>query len=140
MLVNVQFTRGGKPLYQATTYAGFIGLLSGSKPDAFSITVNTRYDGTFLDGLIGWFLGFNDDCQFLTFQTRMAIEDNTTFADALTSLVSYKPLGPAYIIIGGTKPAEGAVIAKEFNATAEEHGVDAHFLKLLRKLCVFEQY
>jgi len=29
----------------------------------------------------------------------------------------------AYIIVGGTKPAEGAVIAKEFNATAEEHGV-----------------
>jgi len=79
------------------------------------------------------------------------MEGNSTFDDALTSLVDYKPLGPvcfgpacrllcaidlysiiitrttmllqAYIIVGGTKPAEGAVIAKEFNATAEEHGV-----------------
>jgi hypothetical protein len=46
--MNVEFTRGGKSLYNSTTYAGFIGLLSGSKAGAFSITVNTRYDGTFL--------------------------------------------------------------------------------------------
>mmetsp|Transcript_23133 Transcript_23133/g.33798 ORF Transcript_23133/g.33798 Transcript_23133/m.33798 type:complete len:330 (+) Transcript_23133:1-990(+) len=122
VLMNVEFVRDGKPLYNATTYAGFIGLLSGSRPDAFSITVNTRYDDTFLGGIIGWFLGKNDDCQFLTFQTRLTMEGNSTFDDALTSLVDYKPLGPAYIIVGGTKPAEGAVIAKEFNATAEEHG------------------
>ena len=89
----------------------------------------------------------NDDCQFLTFQTRMAMEDNETYSDALTSLVDYKPLGPvcshwyfcrlqpmhrltwmppnsqkAYIIIGGLKPNEGAVIAKAFNSTDEIHG------------------
>lgn len=121
ILMNVEFTRGGKSLYNSTTYAGFIGLLSGSKAGAFSITVNTRYDGTFLEGLIGWFLGKNNDCQFLTFETRMAIEDNATYADALDTLVQYKPLGPAYIIIGGIKPDEGAVIAKHFNVSAEEH-------------------
>ena len=48
VLMNVEFVRDGKPLYNATTYAGFVGLLSGSRPDAFSITVNTRYDDTFL--------------------------------------------------------------------------------------------
>ena len=109
-------------LVNINRYAGFIGLLSGSQGGAFSITVNTRYDGSFYDGLIGWFLGHNDDCQFLTFQTRLVMEANSTYADAVDSLLNYKPLGPAYIIIGGVKPGEGAVIAKEFNATAEEHG------------------
>jgi len=121
IMVNVQFERSGKILYNATTYAGFIGLLSGTS-NHFSITVNTRYDGSFLAGIIGWFLGKNNDCQFLTFQTRMVMELNTTYTDALSSLVYYKPLGPAYIIIGGIKADEGAVIAKEFNSSAEIHG------------------
>lgn len=84
------------------------------------------------DGIIGWFLGKNDDCQFLTFQTRMVMEDNTTYADAAASLTNYRPLGPAFIIIGGTEPTEGAVIAKAFNATAEEHGPSA----CAARLCV----
>eukprot|EP00756_Hemistasia_phaeocysticola_P015239 Hpha_TRINITY_DN15393_c2_g2::TRINITY_DN15393_c2_g2_i1::g.87360::m.87360/K12348/ASAH1; acid ceramidase len=111
VLINVQFTRGGKVLYNSTTYAGFVGFLSGSKgPDGFSLTVNTRFDSNIDKGLIEWLLGGNDDCQFLTFATRMAIEGDADYASALKRLTNYKPMGPGYIILGGSKPAEGAVI------------------------------
>ena len=44
VLVNVEFYKDGKALYNATTYVGFVGLLSGAKgPNGFSITVDTRY-------------------------------------------------------------------------------------------------
>jgi hypothetical protein len=63
ILVNVRFMRGGQELYNSTTYAGFVGLLSGSRKGAFSITVDTRYDTTLDEGVIGWIAGRNSDCQ-----------------------------------------------------------------------------
>ena len=127
LLLNVEFKKGGKTLYSATTYAGFVGLLSGQKTGAFSISVDTRYDGTLDEGVIGWLLGKNDDCQFLTFETRLAIEADhdatkytTPYVQAFSMLRDYNPLGPAYIIIAGAQSGEGAVIAKAFNATAEK--------------------
>jgi acid ceramidase len=122
VLVNVKFTRGGSVVYESTTYAGFIGLLSGSRPGAFSISVDTRFDANIDRGWIGWMLGKNDDCQFLTFQTRMVMETNTTYSDALDSIVGYKAMGPAYVIMAGAASGEGAVIAKQFNASAERAG------------------
>ena len=102
LLLNVEFKKGGKTLYSATTYAGFVGLLSGQKTGAFSISVDTRYDGTLDEGVIGWLLGKNDDCQFLTFETRLAIEADhdaskytTPYSvQAFTMLRDYNPLGP----------------------------------------------
>jgi len=122
ILVNVRFMRGGQELYDATTYAGFVGLLSGSRKGAFSITVDTRYDATLDEGILGWIAGKNSDCQFLTFETRHVIEGNSTYDEALQSITTYKPLGPAYIIIAGTEKAQGAVVALDFNGTAEKRG------------------
>lgn len=40
--VNVNFTSKGKTVYQGTTYTGFIGLLTGMKPGAFSLSIDER--------------------------------------------------------------------------------------------------
>merc|ERR1712222_132432 len=42
---------------------------------------------------------------------------------AFRSLTTYKPIGPAYIIVSGTNSGEGAVIAKQYNKTAEKAGI-----------------
>jgi len=120
---NAMFTRGGKPLYNSTTYGGFVGLISGSKAGAFSITVDTRYDKSVDAGLIGWLRGKHDGCHFLTFETRAVMEANATYAQALHALTTYKPLGPAYIIVAGVQAGEGAVVTKQFNESAESAGV-----------------
>jgi acid ceramidase len=124
VLVNVNVVRGGVTLYNHTTYAGFVGVLSGGKgPHGFSITVDTRYDNHLDAGIIGWLLGKHDDCYFLCFTTRMVLEQNETYAEAYHTLTTYHPLGPAYLIIAGTKSGEGAVISKEFNPQEERsHG------------------
>ena len=40
LLFNAEFQKGGKTLYKSTAFAGFIGVLTGVKEGAFSITVN----------------------------------------------------------------------------------------------------
>ena len=62
------------------------------------------------------------------FQTRDVMENNETYALALESLVSYKAMGPAYIIIGGIGGDEGAVIAKQFSKDGTNSNVDVWYL------------
>ena len=128
LLVDVEFMRGGKTSYRSVTYAGFVGLLTGSKKGGFSISVDTRFDSSLDRGIIGWLLGRNNDAHFLTFQTRDVMENNETYAVALESLVSYKAMGPAYIIIGGIGGDEGAVIAKQFSKDGTNSNVDVWYL------------
>ncbi len=40
--VNVNFTSKGQTVYQGTTYAGYVGLLTGMKPGAFSLSIDER--------------------------------------------------------------------------------------------------
>ena len=47
-----------------------------------------------------------------------------TYAEALTQLTTYKPLGPAYIILGGVAAGEGAVIAKTYNVSVRRARVE----------------
>eukprot|EP00946_MAST-07B_sp_MAST-7B-sp1_P003038 g3038.t1 len=114
LLVTVKFTRSGNEVYKSTTYAGFVGVLSASKAGAFSISVDTRYDTNLDKGIIGWLFGKYNDHQFLTFETRNMMEQAPDYDSALNGLLTYKSLGPAYIIIAGTKSGEGAIIAKQF--------------------------
>jgi hypothetical protein len=97
---------------------GFVGLLTGSKARGFSISVDTRYDATLDAGVIDWLLGKNDECKFLTFETRDVMESADDYPSALRELTTYKPLGPAYIIIAGSESGQGAVVAKAFEPKA----------------------
>lgn len=116
VLVDISFTRGGAEVYRSVTFAGFVGLLTGSKTGSFSLSVDTRFDANLDKGILEWIvLGKNQDCHFLTFTTRDVIENNATYADALRTLVNYMPLGPAYIIVGdGGGDVGGAVVTKQF--------------------------
>jgi len=139
-LINVQFIQHGRPLFSATTFCGFVGIHSGMRhastasggeaarggesaslahPEStsFSITINTRFDTTFDAGLIEFLLGRGAGREFMAFRVRRTLEQNRTYADAAKALVAYSPLGPGYLIVGGSAPGEGAVITKQPSLT-----------------------
>lgn len=117
VLVNVQFTRGGKPLYSAIAYAGYVGVHSALRPGSFSATVNSRFDTKLDGGLIGWLLGLKNtgNREFTTFKLREALENDATYDDALKRMTSFEAMGPAYVIMGGTAKGQGAVLSLESN-------------------------
>jgi len=110
LLVNLNFVRGGVSLYNTTQYAEFVGLLTGMKKGGFSLSVDTRFDGHLDEYLILWLLGKYDG-SFLSWKLRDVMENVGDYNDAFHILTSYKPMGPGYIILGGAKAGEGAVIA-----------------------------
>lgn len=111
LMVNVRFIKGGKELYNATHFASYVGLLTGSRRGGFSVAVNTRFDTAVDRFLFEWLAGGLPGAQFAAFQLRTVMESGVGYSDAVRALSSYKPIGPGYTIIGGAKSGEGAVIS-----------------------------
>lgn len=112
LLLNARFQSNGVTLFNATYYAGYVGLLTGYKTNGFSITVDTRFDNTLWKGLKAWFAG-NYTAQFLSFTTRSVMMEEINYENALLRLNNTIMVGPSYIILGGYTSGEGAVITRE---------------------------
>jgi acid ceramidase len=109
LLMNLVFTRGGQTVYHTTQYAGYVGLLTGMRKGGFSISVDTRFDGNLDRFLLAWLRGKYEG-EFLSFKTRTVMESYSTYTDALDSLTHWRPIGPCYVIVGGSKANQGAVL------------------------------
>jgi hypothetical protein len=45
MTVELDFQRGGRTVFLGTTWAGYVGILTGVRPGAYSVSVNFRVVG-----------------------------------------------------------------------------------------------
>ncbi len=96
-----------------------------------TITVNTRFDNNYDKYLMDWYEHPDDNGQFLSFTTRLAMETYDNYQDAVQFILDTPMLCPAYIIIGGINKDEGAVISIGPNSTLENywdipHGLPAN--------------
>ena len=50
LVVELDFQRSGQTVYKSVNFAGYIGVLTGMKPDRFSLTLDERFslDGGFV--------------------------------------------------------------------------------------------
>jgi acid ceramidase len=117
ILFNAEMMKNNQTLYKATFFAGYVGVLTGVRKQAMTITVDSRFDNNYDKYLLDWFLNPDDTDQWLTFTTRNAIETYNTYNDALNYLSKEPYIGPAYIIIGGSQVNEGSVITLGPNHT-----------------------
>lgn len=81
------------------------------KTGGFSLSVDTRFDDSFYAGLIDWFKG-NTTLHFLGFTMRDTMEQAADFDAAYAHLTSTPMVGPGYIILGGNKQGQGAIITR----------------------------
>ncbi len=95
------FTRGGQVLYSAVSWIGFVGILSGMKPQAFSITLNSV---------------FSSEAPHLappiTFLIRETLEKATSFEEARQMLSQTDIASDCLLMLAGTGANERAVIER----------------------------
>jgi N-(long-chain-acyl)ethanolamine deacylase len=120
LTVEVEFQRNGVRQFECTTFAGYVGCLTGMRPQAFSITVDERdVPGQSIWDNIGMILKGGHP---LSFHLRDTL-DNTTrvpdFEAALTDLTQVKLIAPVYIILGGVSAGQGAIIARNRSDAAD---------------------
>ncbi|XP_070532010.1 N-acylethanolamine-hydrolyzing acid amidase-like isoform X2 [Ptychodera flava] len=118
MTIIADVTKGGKVIYTGTTFIGFSGMLTGMRPNGFTITVDARGDSgsktdwwkNVLEAFNALFLG---GASFSSYLPREVFESETNFHDALHKLATRQIIAPVYYIIGGVKAGEGAVVTRD---------------------------
>jgi len=109
-------------------FAGYIGVLTGVREGAMTITVDSRYDNNYDKYLLDWFKNPNDTSQFLTFATREAMETYNNYEEAVNFILGTSFVGPSFIIMGGSHPYQGCVCTMGPNRTLANYWDIAHGL------------
>ncbi|XP_008849076.1 acid ceramidase isoform X2 [Nannospalax galili] len=124
LTVNLDFQRNNKTVFKATSFAGYVGMLTGFKPGLFSLTLNERFsiNGGFL-GVLEWILG-KKDAEWIGFITRSVLENSTSYEEAKNILTKTKLMAPAYFILGGNQSGEGCVITRERKGSLDVYELD----------------
>ncbi|GMR42496.1 hypothetical protein PMAYCL1PPCAC_12691, partial [Pristionchus mayeri] len=120
--VIVDFYRGEKLLYTGITFVLYVGLLTGQRPDAFTLSLNARYSGPYIMNILMEIVTkFHNPVSFVM---RETLEEESTFDGAVERLSKTHLICPAYIIVGGVNKFEGAVISRDRWRAADVERLD----------------
>ena len=111
LTVTVDFQSSGETVYTGTTFVGYVGLLTGQRPHAYTVTLDQRSKGKWwMNALEAMAAGTSAVASFLIRDTLA--DTSLSFEDAVIKL-GYDPLiAPCYLIVGGVNSNEGAVITR----------------------------
>ncbi|NP_001006088.1 N-acylsphingosine amidohydrolase (acid ceramidase) 1a precursor [Danio rerio] len=112
LVVNINFERKNQTVFKSTSFAGYVGMLTGIRPGELTLTMNERFDfdGGYI-GILDWIFG-NRDGMWTGFLTRRVLENSTSYEDAKDQLSQTKLLAPVYFILGGNRTGQGCVITR----------------------------
>jgi len=119
--IEVEFMSQGKLSYKGTTYAGYVGLLTGMRPNAFTVTIDERDQGTWWENALEILNKYKLGLSFLI--RDVLSTPGATFTQALQRYSDTPLIAPVYIILGGMAAGEGAIITRN-----QTHAVDVWML------------
>lgn len=96
-----QFTRGGQVVFESVSWMGFVGVLSGMQPQAFSVTLNAIVSEETPN--IG---------KPVAFLLREVLEEKHSFEEAQQLLEKTSLISDCLLLLAGTKASELCVIER----------------------------
>lgn len=123
LTIEVEFLRGGKPLFVATTWAGYVGVLTGIKPGSFSVSVNFRIIG---DSMWTNIKKAASRCWPIGFLLREVFESAADFATAVSWLSNTPLIAPCYFTVCGTQPGEGSLLTRNREGVEQTWNLGTH--------------
>ncbi|KAL4473841.1 hypothetical protein ABPG74_022705 [Tetrahymena malaccensis] len=107
LLANIEFQRNGKTVFFADMIIGTAIVVTGVVPNGFSITINQRdSDQQSINYLMQQYI----PACYLIYQV---LQTNTTYQDALNTLLNTKIAMPAYLNIAGVSGNQASVIERD---------------------------
>ncbi|XP_070581979.1 N-acylethanolamine-hydrolyzing acid amidase-like [Ptychodera flava] len=117
--------KNGETVYTATTFLGYTGVLTGMKPNGFTVSVDQRNTGSIIDNLIELVSALlQDKSYFVSFLVRDTLLYHKYFHDAVESLAYTEIVASVYYIVGGVGPGEGAVITRNRKSAQDVWFID----------------
>uniref|UniRef100_A0A914C8F8 N-acylethanolamine-hydrolyzing acid amidase n=1 Tax=Acrobeloides nanus TaxID=290746 RepID=A0A914C8F8_9BILA len=120
--VIVDFVRNDTIVFTTTTFALYVGVLTGQRPHGYTISLNARYSGAYIDNIIMEFITFFKNP--VSFEIRETLEKVETFDEAVKQLSRVHFVAPSYLIMGGVKPGEGAIITRNRWSSADVYKIN----------------
>jgi len=122
LTIRVEFQKNGKTLYWGTTYAGYVGLLTGMRPGKFSISLNERDSGYLLENLLEAL--FVPGTYVASLLIRDTLQNVQTYKEAVDILANTSMVAPSYITVSGNNSGEGVVITRDREKAADVWELD----------------
>jgi len=123
--IQVSFQKGGNTLFTATTFGGYLGVLSGMKKGVFSGTVDTRF---YPDGVGELFYEIiaaieERNASLVSFLLRDTLTNARSWPEALGMLSSNYLIADVYYIMAGV--STGAVVSRNRTLAADIWQLDS---------------
>lgn len=109
LTIEIEFIKGGRTLFITTTWAGYVGVLTGIKPSSFSVSVNFRIIG---DSMWTNIKKAATSCWPIGFLLREVFETAPDFDTAVKWLSNSKLIAPCYFTVCGTQVGEGCLLTR----------------------------
>jgi hypothetical protein len=110
LTIRILFMNGKKPLFMATSWAGYVGVMTAVKPDICTVALNFRTTGSSIlsnlkESLTGsWPIGF---------LIRHLLETKNTYDEIRGCLAGTELIAPCYISMSGPKKGQGHIICRQ---------------------------
>jgi hypothetical protein len=114
MAFIVEFQKNKKTLFRTSTFAGYVGALSGMKDHAFSVTIDTRFYPGGLGELFYEVIAAIEErnASLVAFLSRDTLMNENDFESALSNLSNDELIADVYYILAGVSAGQGAVISR----------------------------
>lgn len=114
LTIEVDFTKDGKKIFSATTWAGYVGVMTGIKPDICTIALNYRRTGESI--LTNYNKSINGSWP-VGFLIRHLFETENNCDKIKGSLINSSLISPCYLTIGGAKSGDGIILCRTRDKT-----------------------
>jgi len=120
MAIMIDYQKGGKTVFSNVAFAGYVGVLSGFKAGAYSVTVNTRFYPGGIGQLFYEVIAAIEEknASLVTFLVRKVMQNENDFQSALENLSTGELIADVYYTLAGASAGQGAVISR--NRTAPD--------------------
>jgi len=109
LTIDVDFVRKGHIIFSATTWAGYVGVMTATKPDVCTVALNYRRLG---DGVLTNYTKSVNGSWPVGFLIRHLLETENDY-NKIKGYLSHSPLiSPCYLTIGGSKAGQGVVLSR----------------------------
>lgn len=111
LTIDVDFIKNGKHIFSATTWAGYIGVMTGIRFGVCTVALNYRRSSS--DGSI--LTNFNKSISGswpVGFLIRHLLETEDNYDNIKMYLSNSALISPCYLTLGGVKAGEGVIISR----------------------------
>lgn len=106
---NARFIKGGETLYTATTWAGYVGVMTACRKDIGSVSLNYRRAN---DGIMSNLSSMIAGSWPAGFLIRHSIETANDYDQLKSYLSKSKLISPCYLTICGPTPKTGRILVR----------------------------